>query len=176
MFWGISMFLKWVSLPVITHRGLSSLTPKQISNWINRSCIQESSITEEVEAELRPPSSGSSHTPILPSKKVRHPRDDSLPSPRGVPDNRVPLPGSSHGPTPASAILSNRSTVVQLRRVQANKAGKQAPTPPKRTRWVISLVYHGWLSCQAHKLSFKQAICKKPCSSIVNLMSWHINR
>lgn len=93
----------------------------------------ESSISEEVEAELRPPSSGSSHTPILPSKKVRHPRDDSLPSPRGVPDNRMPLPGSSHGPTPASAILSNRSTVVQLRRVQANKAGKQAPTPPKRT-------------------------------------------
>jgi len=95
--------------------------------------FQESSITEEVEAELRPPSSGSSHTPILPSKKVRHPRDDSLPSPRGVPDNRMPLPGSSHGPTPASAILSNRSTVVQLRRVQANKSGKQAPTPPKRT-------------------------------------------
>jgi len=101
--------------------------------------FQESSITEEVEAELRPPSSGSSHTPILPSKKVRHPRDDSLPSPRGVPDNRMPLPGSSHGPTPASAILSNRSTVVQLRRVQANKAGKQAPTPPKRTSHRTSL-------------------------------------
>ena len=31
---------------------------------------KESSITEEVEAELRPASRGSSHTPLLPSKKV----------------------------------------------------------------------------------------------------------
>ena len=31
---------------------------------------QESSISEEVEAELRPASRGSSHTPLLPSKKV----------------------------------------------------------------------------------------------------------
>ena len=35
---------------------------------------KESSITEEVEAELRPASRGSSHTPLLPSKKVA---DDS---------------------------------------------------------------------------------------------------
>ena len=31
---------------------------------------KESSITEEVEAELRPASRGSTHTPLLPSKKV----------------------------------------------------------------------------------------------------------
>ena len=36
--------------------------------------LKESSITEEVEAELRPASRGSSHTPLLPSKKVA---DDS---------------------------------------------------------------------------------------------------
>merc|ERR550517_1586006 len=76
----------------------------------------ESSITDEVEAELRPPSNNSSHTPILPTKKSRAPRDDSLPSPRGG--------------VPASAIMSSRSTVVQLRRGAAGggKAGKQAPT------------------------------------------------
>ena len=93
--------------------------------------MQESSITDEVEAELRPSSTASSHTPILPSKKARPPRDDSLPSPRGASS----LPGS--GPAPASAILSSRSTVVQLRRGAAGaagKPGKQAPTPPKRTR------------------------------------------
>ena len=45
--------------------------------------LQESSITEEVEAELRPASSASSHTPVLASKKLRQPRDESLPSPRG---------------------------------------------------------------------------------------------
>ena len=92
--------------------------------------MQESSITDEVEAELRPPSNNSSHTPVLPSKKARPPRDDSLPSPRGG----VSLPSSV--PTPASAILSSRSTVVQLRRGAAGggKHGKQAPTPPKRTR------------------------------------------
>ena len=33
---------------------------------------------------MRPPSNNSSHTPILPTKKIRPPRDDSLPSPRGV--------------------------------------------------------------------------------------------
>ena len=39
----------------------------------NNDPVQESSISEEVEAELRPASRGSSHTPLLPSKKVhRH--------------------------------------------------------------------------------------------------------
>merc|ERR1719454_1840880 len=89
--------------------------------------LQESSITEEVEAELRPASRGSSHTPLLPSKKVRHPRDESLPSPRG-------LAGASSCPPSSSAILTSRSTVVQLRRGQATSRGvKQAPAPPKRT-------------------------------------------
>jgi hypothetical protein len=57
--------------------------------------VQESSITEEVEAELRPASSASSHTPILASKKLRQPRDESLPSPRGLMDSgsgRLNLP------------------------------------------------------------------------------------
>ena len=112
--------------------------------------FQESSITDEVEAELRPASNNSSHTPILPTKKIRPPRDDSLPSPRGVamPGMMVIMtdnahqtllsPGSSLSPSPASAILTSRSTLVQLRRGAAagghTKAGKQAPTPPKRTR------------------------------------------
>merc|ERR1719319_248538 len=87
--------------------------------------VQESSISEEVEAELRPSSRGSSHTPLLPSKKARHPREEPLSSPRGL------TPGL---PPSSGAILSNRSTVVQLRRGQAAPRGiKQAPAPPKRT-------------------------------------------
>ena len=34
-------------------------------------------------------------------------------------------------------LLTTKSTVVQLRR-NTNKMGRQAPTPPKRTRWVIT--------------------------------------
>ena len=41
----------------------------------NNDPAQESSISEEVEAELRPASRGSSHTPLLPSKKVHHHTD-----------------------------------------------------------------------------------------------------
>ena len=103
------------------------LISKTIFNFIF--IKQESSITDEVEAELRPPSTNSSHTPLLPSKKMRPPRDDSLPSPRGL---QVPGSGS-----PSAAIIPQRSTLVQLRRAAAGqpaKAGKQAPTPPKRTR------------------------------------------
>ena len=62
VFWHDQLIMKIVTLPL----------------------FQESSITDEVEAELRPASNNSSHTPILPSKKIRPPRDDSLPSPRGV--------------------------------------------------------------------------------------------
>jgi len=93
--------------------------------------FQESSITDEVEAELRPPSNNSSHTPLLSSKKIKPPRDDSLSSPRGYP--------GSQSPAPASAVMSSRSTLVQLRQrgggmgQRGGKAGKQAPTPPKRT-------------------------------------------
>ena len=36
---------------------------------------------------------------------------------------------------PQGLLLSSKSTVVQLRR-NTNKKGKQAPTPPKRTRFV----------------------------------------
>lgn len=96
----------------------------------NVSLVQESSITDEVEAELRPTSAGSSHTPVLPSKKVRPPRDDSLPSPRQA-------AAASLSPGPGSAIMSTRSTLVQLRRgagAQHARGGKQAPAPPKRTR------------------------------------------
>merc|ERR1719410_1589007 len=71
--------------------------------------FQESSITDEVEAKLRPSSNNSSHTPVLPSKKVRPPRDDSLPSPRQA-------AAASLSPGPGSAIMSTRSTLVQLRR------------------------------------------------------------
>ena len=49
--------------------------------------------------------------------------------------------GRSSQPTPTSdlltpgsqGLLSTKSTVVQLRR-NTNKLGRQAPTPPKRTR------------------------------------------
>ena len=121
--------------------------------------FQESSITDEVEAELRPASNNSSHTPILPSKKIRPPRDDSLPSPRGVnmpgilrhhdmsASTDLLSPGSSVSPSP-QAILSSRSTLVQLRRGAEGggraKVGKQAPTPPKRTRCVICDYNNNW--------------------------------
>jgi hypothetical protein len=36
-------------------------------------------------------------------------------------------------PGPQGLLLSTKSTVVQLRR-NTNRKGKQAPTPPKRTR------------------------------------------
>ena len=37
-------------------------------------------------------------------------------------------------PAGSQGLLSNKSTVVQLRR-NTNKLGRQAPTPPKRTRY-----------------------------------------
>ena len=69
--------------------------------------FQESSITDEVEAELRPASNNSSHTPILPSKKIRPPRDDSLPSPRGVamPGMMVNMTDDALLPSPLSRLL-----------------------------------------------------------------------
>ena len=53
-------------------------------------------------------------------------------------------PGSSVSPSP-QAILTSRSTLVQLRRGAEGggraKLGKQAPTPPKRTRCVSTDYY-----------------------------------
>ena len=50
------------------HCNLCDPTPPSADD--NHYPDQESSISEEVEAELRPASRGSSHTPLLPSKKV----------------------------------------------------------------------------------------------------------
>ncbi|XP_023348268.1 tyrosine-protein kinase Abl isoform X2 [Eurytemora carolleeae] len=92
--------------------------------------FQESSITEEVEAELRPHSSTSTSTPILPTRKLRQgtdkarmPREDSNVGPRAGTECRPPSQPQT------GAILSNKSTVVMLRR----GPNKQAPAPPKRT-------------------------------------------
>ena len=43
-------------------------------------------------------------------------------------------------PAGSQGLLSTKSTVVQLRR-NTNKLGRQAPTPPKRTRYTIYKLY-----------------------------------
>ena len=45
-----------------------------------------------------------------------------------------PSPNLGNDAMAPQGIVSTKSTVVQLRR-NTNKMGKQAPTPPKRTRW-----------------------------------------
>ena len=109
-------------------------------------------------------------TPQLPSKKqrngssssVKHQHQTSDPtlssSPRTFEANKSldesqPMLStfggrSSQQPTPTSdlltpgsqGLLSTKSTVVQLRR-NTNKLGRQAPTPPKRTRYVFLLTH-----------------------------------
>ena len=112
--------------------------------------FQESSITEEVERQLntRP-----TLTPQLPSKKQRNgssskhqhqASDPVLPSPRASGDRVTEIAAQESSSQPMlstfgnrsqsteAVVLSTKSTVVQLRR--PNKLGRQAPTPPKRTR------------------------------------------
>jgi hypothetical protein len=52
---------------------------------------------------------------------------------------------TSEGLTPGpQGILSTKSTVVQLRR-NTNKRGRQAPTPPKRTRYNLTQHPNYWM-------------------------------
>lgn len=122
--------------------------------------FQESSITEEVERQLNN-KPASSTTPQLPSKKQRngstssakhqHQISDPLSSsPRVGSLDETPQMLSTFGsrssqPTPTAelltpggsqGLLTTKSTVVQLRR-NTNKMGRQAPTPPKRTRYTF---------------------------------------
>ena len=112
-------------------------------------------------------------TPQLPSKKqrngsnssIKHQHQTSDPtlssSPRTFEANKSldesqPMLStfggrSSQQPTPTSdlltpgsqGLLSTKSTVVQLRR-NTNKLGRQAPTPPKRTRYVRCKIRFQW--------------------------------
>merc|ERR1719369_1325463 len=92
--------------------------------------FQESSITDEVEAQLRPVRGAqpAQHTPVMPTKKSRnnsHSREtDPSPSPRDHATRGLAIPGSVLAPQ--AAIMTNKSTVVQLRR-GTNKQGRQAP-------------------------------------------------
>ena len=47
-------------------------------------------------------------------------------------------------PAGSQGLLSTKSTVVQLRR-NTNKLGRQAPTPPKRTRYTNYTLISVWL-------------------------------
>jgi len=88
--------------------------------------FQESSITEEVEAQLHP---GTDLTQMK-SRHSSQSRDDHISSPRFNEQVGLPIPEFSS----QNAILSNKSTVhiVPLRR-SINRRGNQAPTPPRRT-------------------------------------------
>lgn len=116
--------------------------------------FQESSITEEVQRQLN---RGGAPTPQLPNKKPktssssrqkhRDMNPGSLSTPETTPvlstfGNRSNIAHSQNGnspmlaagqDTPQDLIVPTKSTVVQLRRT--NKKGKQAPAPPKRTRY-----------------------------------------
>ena len=84
--------------------------------------LQESSITEEVEAELRPASSASSHTtPLLASRKLRQqPRDESLPSPRSLLEG-----GGGRLPLPSLAPSGSLNTVLFRIQIEAKKTDSQ---------------------------------------------------
>lgn len=62
-------------------------------------------------------------------------------TPRELPPPSCPSPVNDGGGLQVApqGLLSTKSTVVQLRR-NTNKKGRQAPTPPRRTRYVIKIL------------------------------------